>query len=131
MKLLLDTHIWIWALLDPERLSPAVRAALVSPDNELWLSPISVWEALLLAERGRVSVDASPVEWVEQMVRKLPRREAALTHDIAVASRQLRLSHQDPADRFLAATARVLGLTLVTSDERLLDSTEFAVMSNA
>ena len=130
MKLLLDTHIWIWALLDPERLSPAVRDALVSPDNELWLSPISVWEALLLAERGRVSVDASPVEWVEQMVRKLPRREAALTHDIAVASRQLRLSHQDPADRFLAATARVLGLTLVTSDERLLDSTEFAVMSN-
>lgn len=131
MKLLLDTHIWIWALLDPERLSPAVRAALQSPDNELWLSPISVWEALLLAERGRLSVSASPVEWVEQMVRKLPRREAALTHDIAVASRQLRLSHQDPADRFLAATARVLGLTLVTSDERLLDSTEFAVMPNA
>lgn len=131
MKLLLDTHIWIWALLDPERLSPTVRAALQSPDNELWLSPISVWEALLLAERGRVSVDTSPVEWVEQMVRKLPRREAALTYDIAVASRQLRLSHQDPADRFLAATARVLGLTLVTSDERLLDSTEFAVMSNA
>lgn len=131
MKLLLDTHIWIWALLDPDRLSPTVRAALQSPDNELWLSPISVWEALLLAERGRVSVDASPVEWVEQMVRKLPRREAALTYDIAVASRQLRLSHQDPADRFLAATARVLGLTLVTSDQRLLDSTEFAVMSNA
>lgn len=130
MKLLLDTHVWIWALVDPERLSHTVRAALQSPDNELWLSPISVWEALLLAERGRVNLDVSPVEWVEQMVRKLPRREAALTYDIAVASRQLRLSHQDPADRFLAATARVLGLTLVTSDERLLDSTEFAVMSN-
>ncbi len=130
MKLLLDTHIWLWALLEPERLAPAVREALASGENELWLSPISVWEALLLAERGRVRVSGSPVEWVEQMVRALPRREAALTHDIAVASRQLALSHEDPADRFLAATARVLGLTLVTADARLLDSTEYAVLAN-
>ena len=130
MKLLLDTHIWLWALLEPERLSPAVRAALGSAENELWLSPISVWEALLLAERGRVRVDTAPAEWVERMVRALPRREAALTHDIAIASRQLTLSHEDPADRFLAATAQVLGLTLVTADARLIASTEYAVMAN-
>ena len=130
MKLLLDTHIWLWALLDPERLSPAVRAALASGENELWLSPISVWEALLLAERGRVHVETAPGEWVERMVRALPRREAALTHDIAIASRQLTLSHEDPADRFLAATAQVLGLTLVTADARLIASTEYAVMAN-
>ncbi len=130
MKLLLDTHIWLWALLEPERLSPVVRAALASPENELWLSPISVWEAMLLAERGRVRVGTTPTEWVERMVRALPRREAALTHDIAVASRQLMLAHEDPADRFLAATAQVLGLTLVTADARLLGSTEYAVMAN-
>ncbi len=130
MKLLLDTHIWIWALLQPERLSSQVRQALESTDNELWLSPISVWEALLLAERGRISVDLPAEEWVDQMVRKLPRREAALTHDIAVASRRLQLPHQDPADRFLAATAHVLGLTLVTADDRLLNSKEFSVMPN-
>jgi PIN domain nuclease of toxin-antitoxin system len=64
------------------------------------------------------------------MVRALPRREAPLTHDIAVASRRLALSYQDPADRFLAATAAVLGLTLVTADDRLLQSEEFAVMAN-
>ena len=130
MKLLLDTHIWLWALLDPERLSPAVRAALVSGENELWLSPISVWEAMLLAERGRVRVGTTPTEWVERMVSALPRREAALTHDIAIVSRQLTLSHEDPADRFLAATAQVLGLTLVTADARLIASTEYAVMAN-
>ena len=130
MKLLLDTHIWLWALLDPKRLSPPVRAALGSSENELWLSPISVWEALLLAERGRVRVDSTPAEWVERMVSALPRREAALTHDIAVASRRLTLSHEDPADRFLAATAQVLGLTLVTADARLTASTEYAVMAN-
>jgi PIN domain nuclease of toxin-antitoxin system len=130
MKLLLDTHIWLWALLDPDRLSPAVREALASTDNELWLSPISVWEAHLLAERGRVRVDTAPAEWVERMVQALPRREAALTHEIAVASRRLALSHEDPADRFLAATAQVLGLTLVTADARLTASTEYAVMAN-
>lgn len=130
MKLLLDTHIWLWALLEPERLSPAVRAALASGDNELWLSPISVWEALLLVERGRIRVEMSPSEWVEQMVRALPRREAPLTHDIAIASRGLTLQHEDPADRFLAATAKVLGLTLVTADARLAGSAEYAVLAN-
>jgi len=129
-KLLLDTHIWLWALLDPDRLSPAVRAELASAENEIWLSPISVWEAILLAERGRVRVDTTPAEWVERMVSALPRREAPLTHDIAVASRQLTLSHEDPADRFLAATAQVMGLTLVTADARLMASTEYAVMAN-
>lgn len=130
MKLLLDTHIWLWALLEPERLTPAVRTALESADNELWLSPISVWEALVLAERGRLAPSLPAAEWIQQMVRAIPRREAPLTHDIAVASRQLTLSHQDPADRFLAATAKALGLTLVTSDDRLLKSEEFAVLAN-
>jgi PIN domain nuclease of toxin-antitoxin system len=129
-KLLLDTHIWLWALLEPERLSLSVAAELASPENELWLSPISVWEALLLAERGRVRVDTTPAEWVERMVSAIPRREAALTHDIAVASRRISLSHEDPADRFLAATAHVMGLTLVTADARLLAGTEYAVLSN-
>lgn len=130
MKLLLDTHIWLWGLLEPERLVPAVRAALQSPDNELWLSPISVWEALELAERGRLSVTVAPAEFVQQLVRTLPHREAPLTHDIAVMSRRLELSQQDPADRFLAATAQVLGLTLVTADERLLQSNEYEVLAN-
>ena len=130
MKLLLDTHIWLWALLEPERLTPAVRTALESADNELWLSPISAWEALVLAERGRLSPNAPVAEWIGRMVRAIPRREAPLTHDIAVASRQLKLPQQDPADRFLAATARVLGLTLVTADERLLESKDYAVMAN-
>ena len=130
MRLLLDTHIWLWALLEPERLAASVRAALESPKNELWLSPISVWEATVLAERGRIAINAAPAEWVREMVRAIPRREAPLTHDIAVASREVALSHQDPADRFLAATARVLGLTLVTADERLLACDEYERMAN-
>ena len=89
-----------------------------------------MWEALLIAERGRVHVETAPAEWMERMVRVLPRREAARTHDVAIASRLLTLSHEDPADRFLAATAQVLGFTLVTADARLIASTEYAAMAN-
>ena len=130
MKLLLDTHIWLWALLDPDRLSASVRAALQSSENELWLSPISVWEATLLAERGRVRVASDAQTWVRQLLDSMPWREATVTNDVAIMSRQLTLSNQDPADRFLAATACVMGLTLVTADERLLGSTEYDVMAN-
>ena len=130
MKLLLDTHIWLWSLLEPERLGAEVRAALQAADTELWLSPISIWEALILVERGRLAVDGDPITWVEDMVRALPRREAAVTHEVSIESRRVKLPHQDPADRFLAATAAVYQLTLVTADERLLDSKGFAVMAN-
>lgn len=54
MKLLLDTHIWLWSFLEPERLGSRIAEALTEEDNELWLSPISVWEAHLLAERNRI-----------------------------------------------------------------------------
>lgn len=130
MKLLLDTHIWLWSLLVPDRLGPRVARELTAARNELWLSPISAWEALLLAERGRVRVAGDPVRWVESMVRATPRREAPITHEVAVQSRTVALPHDDPADRFLAATAKVYELTLVTADDRLLHSREFAVLPN-
>jgi len=130
MRLLLDTHIWLWALLEPERLTTEVRAALASPENEFWLSPISVWEALLLAERGRLSVPGPAGDWIRDMVSAMPRREAPLTHEVAIASREIAISHQDPADRFLAATARVFDLTLVTADERLLGLPGISTLAN-
>ncbi len=130
MRLLLDTHIWIWSLLEPAKLSRRVRAELETPDNELWLSPISVWELLILIEKGRVEVDKDPIPWVAEVSRSIALREAAVTHDVAVESRVIDLPHQDPADRFLAATARVYDLTLVTADDRLLGSRTIATLAN-
>ena len=130
MRLLLDTHIWLWSLLEPTKLSRRVRAELEAPDNELWLSPVSVWELLILIEKGRVDVDKDPVPWVAEVSRSVPLREASVTHDVAVESRVIDLPHQDPADRFLAATARVYGLTLVTADERLLAARRIATLPN-
>jgi len=130
VKLLLDTHIWLWALLEPERLSAPVRDALQSPENELWLSPISVWEATLLAERGRLVVTSDVQLWVRGLLAALPRREAPLTFEVASMSRRLELAYEDPADRFIAASACVHDLTLVTADARLLDAVGYAVLAN-
>ncbi len=130
MRLLLDTHIWLWGLLAPEKLALPVRRALGERAHELWLSPISTWEALLLIERGRLVVEGDAAAWVREALRAAPLHEAALTHGVALESRRLRLRHRDLADRFLAATAIVYDLTLVTADRRLQRSKEFAVLPN-
>ena len=122
MKLLLDTHIWLWSALDPARLSARVRRALDNPQHELWLSPISVWETLVLARKRRLALDPSAEQWVRRALRDLPIHEAHLTHEVAIRSEALTFHHDDPADRFLVATALVHDLTLVTMDRRLRKS---------
>jgi PIN domain nuclease of toxin-antitoxin system len=124
VKLLLDTPVWVWSLLEPERLAPAHRAALESHDAELWLSPVSVWELFALIAEGRVAVNGDPAQWVADALRAVPMREAALTHEVAARSHALDLSGADPAGRLIAATAHVHGLTLVTEDGRLTATKE-------
>ena len=130
MKLLLDTHILLWSLLDPKHLTKQVSVELENPSNELWLSPISSWEIIILVEKGRVILDSDPVSWIRRVFRKISFTEAPITHEVAIQSRIVDLPHQDPADRFLAATALVYELTLVTADERLLNSKEYSVFPN-
>lgn len=130
MKLLLDTHIWLWSLLDPEKLSRTVREAILEPASELWLSPISLWEVILLCERGRLDLDLPVDKWIEEALRNAPMTEVPLTHRIVRQVRRIQLPHRDPADRFLAATAKALDLTLVTADERLIDCAGIRVLAN-
>jgi PIN domain nuclease of toxin-antitoxin system len=128
LKLLLDTHIWIWSLAEPKRLSRHVQLELKDRNNELWLSPVSTWEVLLLHAKGRIRLHGSSRDWVTIATAHF--REAPLTHEIVAAAQELPLSRQDPADRFLAATAGVLGLTLVTADHRLLGLGTIATLAN-
>ena len=128
MKLLLDTHIWIWSLTEPKRLSRRVQSELKDQNSELWLSPVSTWEFLLLHARGRIRVAGNSREWVTRASAYM--REAPLTREIVLTAQELPLSHQDPADRFPAATASVLGLTLITSDRRLLGMGTIATLAN-
>lgn len=120
MRLLLDTHVWVWTLLDTGRVGSKARSAIESAANEIWLSPISVWEAMLLGDGTKLRLRPDPASWVRQSLAAWPLVEAPITHEIAVSSRRISLAHDDPADRFLAATAKLLNLTLVTADERLL-----------
>jgi PIN domain nuclease of toxin-antitoxin system len=117
LKLLLDTHIWLWLLDNSPKLNRPVLRRLHDQHNELWLSPISTWEVLTLHHKGRIQLRGDLSEWIAKATTGT--KEAPITHEIAFAARQLPL-HQDPADRLIAATAMVLDLTLVTADERLL-----------
>ncbi|HEY3592407.1 MAG TPA: type II toxin-antitoxin system VapC family toxin [Polyangiaceae bacterium] len=132
MKLLLDTHIWLWALESPDKLGKKVTRILEDADTELWLSPISLWEVLLLVERGRISLTGGkdPRQWIEQALDRGPMKQAPVTYDVAVSSRAVRVEHDDPADRFLAATAAVYDLALVTADDRLLRGKGFRTLAN-
>jgi PIN domain nuclease of toxin-antitoxin system len=127
LKFLLDTHIWIWFLQSPEHLAPAIRRELVNPNNELWVSPISTWEALMLQRKGRLKLRPDFIAWLRQSSPGI--KEAPLTHEIAIASDALPLPG-DPADRFIAATAQVLDLILVTADQRLLALGTIRTMAN-
>lgn len=130
MKLLLDTHIWVWSQLEPERLSGKVRRALTSQRNDLWISAVTVWEFVVLVDRGRIVLDTDLDTWLTNVAERAPTREAPLTHEIARTTREVVLAHRDPVDRFLAATARVLDLTLVTGDRNLIEGHGYKVLAN-
>lgn len=119
MKYLLDTHIWLWSLLTPERLRASVVQVLEDEENEWFISPITVWETLVLAAKGRIELLPSPDAWIVAALERSPVQEAPLSHAIALKSRAIELPHQDPADRFIAATAWEYDLILITEDEKL------------
>jgi PIN domain nuclease of toxin-antitoxin system len=130
VKLLLDTHIWLWSTLEPERLTRRVNKALADPANELWLSPVSVGELIVLLRKGRLRLPNDVAAWVAKTMQDLEVSEAPLTVEVALAIASIDFTHGDPADHFLAATARVFGLTLVTADEHLLHLPGIHVLAN-
>jgi PIN domain nuclease of toxin-antitoxin system len=133
MKLLLDTHIWVWSALDRERLTARLTATLENPRNELWLSPISLWEVLVggpdpLPEKQADIASESAV--VDRKCAGMWFPCPPITYQVAQETARVQLPHRDPADRFLVATARVFGLTLVTADEQLLKARQSPVLAN-
>jgi len=130
VKLLLDTHIWLWSTLDPQRLSRRVSKALADRANELWLSPVSVGELIVLLHKGRLKLPSEIAAWVAKTMQDLQLTEAPLTVEVALAISTINFPHGNPADHFLAATAKVFDLTLVTSDEHLIHLPGLHVLSN-
>ena len=120
MRFLLDTHIWLWSSREPQKLSSQVHQALSDPENGRFLSPISIWEALLLIGKKKLEMHEDFAKWYARTVEDLALEEAAVTWKVVHEMRSILPHHRDPADRFLAATAQVYDLVLVTADQRLL-----------
>ena len=83
MKLLLDTHIWLWSVLEPTRLSKRIAPAIDNRENQLWLSPISVWKLLMLTQKGRGQLNEDAGTWARRTVDQLQLHEAPLTFEVA------------------------------------------------
>jgi len=130
LKLLLDTHILIWSVFEPRRITARIRRLFEKTSTELWLSPVSTWEVLLLSESGRIRLNSPFEAWFAEVSDALTLNEAPLTHEVILAAREVQISHADPADRLLAATARHYDARLVTSDERLLEGSGFTTLAN-
>ena len=118
--LLLDTHIWFWYLVGSSKLPPRIKSSLDSSPDPFWLSPISVWELSMLARRGRIEMKSYCRSWVTMAFSKLPVKEAPINVEVSLKSQEIQFDHKDPADHFLAATALVYDLMLVTVDRRLI-----------
>ncbi len=130
MKLLLDTHIWIWSDVEAHKLSSEVVRELENPENERYLSAVSVWEAILLLEKKRIRPIGDFGEWFKKSKLDLDLIEVPLNWEIAHEIRCTILGYRDPADRFLVATAKVYDFTLVTADERLMKIPGLKVLAN-
>lgn len=121
MTLLLDTHVWFWALESPGKLGRRCCALLEDPANELAVATISTLELGQLQETGRLSFAGTLESWVRRGSGSLELLTVELTHAIALLAYGLPGTfHRDPADRILVASAIQHGYTLVTADERIL-----------
>ncbi len=118
--ILLDTHVLVWWVEGGGNLSTPVMAALDEEAPAL-VSPISFWEVAMLVERRRVTVDRELTRWARDLVSSGSVQVADLTVSAAVAAAQLTSFPGDPADRFIYATARELGVSLASKDRRIRD----------
>jgi PIN domain nuclease of toxin-antitoxin system len=130
LRLLLDTHIWIWAVNDSQRLGRTARRSLENPSNQLFLSPISIWEAHHLEKKGKLKFQGGFDAWLNAALRIIPLSEAAVNFEVVREASRIQLAEPDIGDVFLAATASVFGLTLLTADSQLLGCVRLKTLAN-
>lgn len=120
--ILLDTHIWIWMVSEPERLTDTQQSEIEAAERVgLGVSVISCWEVAKLVERGRIALDRPVGVWIEEALAFRGVRVLDLTVEIVIASTQLPGTfHRDPADQIIVATARAHQSRLLTSDQKIL-----------
>lgn len=114
MKILVDTHIYLWMLSDPGKLNEIRRYELESPANEVFLSAMSIAELMIKHSIGKIEIAFDPVEMAEKMGLEV----LGFSGLDALALGQLPLHHKDPFDRMLIAQAVTTGLTIMSDDQK-------------
>jgi PIN domain nuclease of toxin-antitoxin system len=118
VKLLLDTHLLLWAAGEPRRLSRKARALIEAKANSLLFSPASLWEIVIKSQLGREDFRAD-ARVLRRALLDHGYRELPIASEHVVALQTLPAIHKDPFDRILIAQAVVEGITLLTADERV------------
>lgn len=119
MRVLLDTHVWLWSLTEPERLTASARELIVDPGNEVLLSAASAWEIAIKYSLGKLPLPEPPAQYVptRTAAQRIGTLAVTTAHALAVAG--LPPHHADPFDRLLVAQAQLEGCALLTADVRL------------
>ncbi|MBC8457764.1 MAG: type II toxin-antitoxin system VapC family toxin [Deltaproteobacteria bacterium] len=121
--IVLDTHVWVWFVSNPELLSKRAKKATDTAINakEIFISSISAWEIALLVERGQLKLTLDVTDWISKSERLPFFRFIPVDNSIAIKAVNLpQPLHNDPADRIIIATATAIGAPLVTKDEKIL-----------
>lgn len=120
MRLLLDTHVWLWWRASPDRLSESTAAALVDRANSVFISSATVWEIAIKHSLGRIELPEAPKRFVSTRMARDGFLPLPIEHQHALAAADLPRLHDDPFDRMLVAQGQLENLRLVTADETVM-----------
>lgn len=115
---MLDTHVFLWLLAEPERLGDHI-GSLQDPGNELFLSAASSWEIAVKVQIGRLDLPDEPKRYVPDRMRAIGVEPLPVRHTHALAVCELPTLHRDPFDRLLVAQARELRMRVVTAEPQI------------
>jgi PIN domain nuclease of toxin-antitoxin system len=116
MKILLDTHAWLWMVAAPERLSSPARERLTAGTTVLYLSAASSWEMSIKQALGRLDLGGDPQHTIPELILRSDVVALDITHQHTLRAGGLPPHHRDPFDRLLIAQAQIEGLPVMTAD---------------
>ena len=124
---LLDTHTFLWAIAEPDKLSETVSGTMANVGNALLLSAASGWEAALLWKLGRISLPSEPQRFIPEALHRLSITPLPIGFDTSIAAATLPMIHRDPFDRLIVAEAGKLDIPVLSKD-RVLKRYEIQVI---